>query len=110
MGANCKDSEVIEHDMDATACIGVCASPSIRLLKCLIYWTHSLKGKNKATAFHFYPESGELKFSNSKYPPVVVGSNAGEIKKGAAGSEAQGQPETTSDTSTCKPLGRPSRK
>jgi hypothetical protein len=32
--------------------------------------TGSLKRSQKATSFHFYPKTGELIFSNPKYPPV----------------------------------------
>ncbi|KAH8727588.1 hypothetical protein GQ44DRAFT_824905 [Phaeosphaeriaceae sp. PMI808] len=35
----------------------------------------NLKGSKRATSFHYYPETGDIKFSNSRYPPIRIGTS-----------------------------------
>ena len=32
----------------------------------------NLKGSKRATSFHYYPETGEITFSKSRYPPIRI--------------------------------------
>ncbi|CZT01999.1 uncharacterized protein RCO7_05482 [Rhynchosporium graminicola] len=50
----------------------------------------NLKGSKRATSFHYYPETGDIRFSNSKYPPIRIGtSNAAAASSSSAQSETQ---------------------
>ncbi|KAK0111541.1 hypothetical protein ONS95_001894 [Cadophora gregata] len=49
----------------------------------------NLKGSRKATSFHYYPETGDVKFSNPKYPPVTGASNVAAKSSSSAQSGAQ---------------------
>jgi len=43
----------------------------------------NLKGSKRATSFHFYPGTGEIRFSNSRYPPIRVGAAAASSSSAA---------------------------
>jgi hypothetical protein len=50
----------------------------------------NLKGSKRATSFHYYPGTGDIRFSNSRYPPVRIGtSNAAAESSSSAQSGAQ---------------------
>jgi len=44
----------------------------------------NLKGSKRATSFHYYPDTGEVRFSNSKYPPVRIGTSNTEAESSSA--------------------------
>lgn len=50
----------------------------------------NLKGSKRATSFHYYPGTGDIRFSNSKYPPIRIGtSNAAAESSSSAQSGSQ---------------------
>lgn len=40
----------------------------------------NLEGSKRATSFHYYPETGDIRFSNSRYPPVCIGTTKAQAE------------------------------
>jgi hypothetical protein len=55
----------------------------------------NLKGSKRATSFHYYPETGDIRFSNSRYPPVRIGVSNAAAESSSSASSAQAA--TTTD-------------
>jgi hypothetical protein len=54
----------------------------------------NLKGSKRATSFHYYPATGDIRFSNSRYPPVHIGTSNAAAE---SSSSASAQAATTTD-------------
>jgi hypothetical protein len=51
----------------------------------------NLKGSRRVTSFHYYLETGVIRFSNPIYPPIYTGtSNAAAAESSSSASSAQG--------------------
>jgi len=50
----------------------------------------SLKGSKRATSFHYYPETGDVRFSNSKYPSVRISTSNTEVASSSSSTAQSG--------------------